>query len=156
MNLKGRIIRCSIKPACGTIKETNMKPEVIISIFGDFTISMCILNTFCKINYDTCREFFEIKKFRKMNWNLKIWKLKMHSYRIEIYTNIISYPATLLSWFHNGHQRTSTLWNIVEPALQGCDMNFGGVNARQWWGYLSSKKNTLLLPHGRHYYKSGL
>ena len=26
-------------------------------ISSSFTISMCILNTFCKINFDTCEEF---------------------------------------------------------------------------------------------------
>ena len=36
------------------------------------------------------------------------------------------------------------------------DVNFDGVNARQWSGYLSPRRNNPLSPHRRHYYQSGL
>ena len=40
--------------------------------------------------------------------------------------------------------------------LQECDVNFDGLKLRQWSGHLSSRKNTPISPHRRHYSQSGL
>ena len=44
---------------------------------------------------------------------------------VRVYTHYESYPAAL---------------------LQERNVNFDGVNARQWWGYPNSRKNTPLFP----------
>ena len=59
---------------------------------------------------------------------------------------------------HKATKKQRLYRSTRDPAalLRKRDVNFDGVNLRQWRGYPSSRKNTSLFPHRRHYYQRGL